>query len=208
MALQVTCPRCPTPLRQRADGWACRHHGAVLPLRRPAVAAYGSFVEHLRIAEGFPTYLPWPLSATWQVTDFAVVGEAGHAQATLTCVAGTTTRDGHVEITVVAEETGIGLGARCAGLVHSDPGPQIHHALPGPRIRIDQQTLPLWPLTVEGAGLERSVVAGEADGRWLWLVLRPASALLLLTEGWALTDLSQMGAALLDVPFGGPAPPW
>jgi len=27
--------------------------------------------------------------------------------------------------------------------------------------------------------LDRSVVAGEARGRWLWVVLRPASAILL-----------------------------
>ncbi|CAM3483651.1 DUF6758 domain-containing protein [Nocardioides dubius] len=208
MALQVTCPRCPTPLRRGTDGWVCARHGAVAALRRPVLADYDAFAEHLRVAQGFPTYLPWPLADAWRVTDFAVVGEAGGAQATLTSVAGSTVRDGPVEITVVAEEPGIGLGARCAGLVHSDPGAQIRDALPGPRIRIDQQALPLWPLSVEGAGLERSVVAGEAQGRWLWLVLRPASALLLLTEGWALADLSHLGAALLDVPFGGPAPPW
>ncbi|MFS3130806.1 DUF6758 family protein [Nocardioides sp. Bht2] len=208
MTLLVTCPRCPVPLRPAAAGWVCATHGAVAPLRRPEVVDYDTFAEHLQVADGFPTYLPWPLADAWRVTDFAVVGESTHPLATLTSVAATTSVDGPIEITVVAEEPGIGLGARCAGLAQSDPGTQIRNAQPGPRVRVDQQTLPLWPVSVAGAGFERSVAAGEAQGRWLWLILRPASALLLLTEGWALADLSHMGGALLDVPFGGAAPPW
>ncbi|UMG91723.1 hypothetical protein [Nocardioides sp. TF02-7] len=45
-------------------------------------------------------------------------------------------------------------------------------------------------------------------GRWLWLVLRPASAVLLLRDEWILRDVSASGPQLVALPFGGPAPPW
>ena len=44
--------------------------------------------------------------------------------------------------------------------------------------------------------------------RWLWLVLRPASAMLLLRDDWILRDASQSGPHLVELPFGGPAPAW
>ena len=55
---------------------------------------------------------------------------------------------------------------------------------------------------------DRSVVVGEASGRWLWLVIRPASAILLLREEWQLRDVSGLGMALVEVPFGGPHTRW
>ena len=51
-------------------------------------------------------------------------------------------------------------------------------------------------------------MVGEAVGRWLWLVLRPASAILLLREEWLLRDVSSLGMALVEVPFGGPHATW
>ena len=59
-----------------------------------------------------------------------------------------------------------------------------------------------------GPDLDRAVLAGEAEGRWLWLVLRPASALLLLRDDWILRDVSQVGPPLVELPFGGPPPHW
>ena len=58
-----------------------------------------------------------------------------------------------------------------------------------------------------GGDFDRSVVAGEAHGRWLWIVLRPASAILLLRDDWILRDVSAVGPPLVEMPFGGPAPP-
>src|SRR5699024_1043109 len=140
-----------------------------------------AFGEHLGRAEDFPTYLPWPMAAGWQVTDFGVVGHPARARATLTAVVGSTQHDGPVELFVISEEPGVGLGARCAGTVHSDPGADIAAEPPATRVRVDSQSVPLWVVgSAEEAGVDRSVVAGEADGRWLWLVIRPASALMLL----------------------------
>jgi hypothetical protein len=53
---------------------------------------------------------------------------------------------------------------------------------------------------------DRSVFVGEAHGRWLWLVLRPASAALLLKDEWILIDVADLGPELVDVPFGGHPP--
>jgi hypothetical protein len=78
------------------------------------------------------------------------------------------------------------------------------------RVRIDSKSIPLWPVSTsaESGEWDRSVVAGEADGRWLWLVLRPASAVMLLRDDWILRDVSRLGPPLVELPFGGPAPAW
>lgn len=209
------CPRCPTPVARVGEGgsWACPDHGLVRPLWRPAEASYEAFVAHLDQADGFPTYLPWPLSPGWEVTDFAVVGDERGATATLACVSGPSELDGPVDVLVVAEEAGVGLGARCAGTTSADPGSEAGDGPPAARLRIGSQPVPLWPVTWWGDGQpegewDRSVVVGEAAGRWLWLVLRPASAILLLREEWQLRDVSGLGMALVEVPFGGPHLRW
>lgn len=210
MSLAAGCPRCSAPVLEEAGAWSCADHGSVPPLWRPDRATYDSFSEHLKTAEGFPTYLPWPLSPGWQVTDFGVVGEPGQARATVTAVSGMSPLDGPVEMLVVSEEPGTGLGARCAGTLHSDPGTQIMYSPPTARIRLESLTVPLWPISTSDADLrlDRSVFAGEAQGRWLWLVLRPASAMLLLADEWILADVSGFGAQLLETPFGGTPPAW
>lgn len=209
MSLAAGCPRCPTPPARTGDGepgWSCPEHGEITPLWRPEEASYDGFVDHLGLADGFPTYLPWPLGPGWRVTDFGVIEGA----ASLTCVSGTSDLDGPVDVLVIAEEAGVGLGARCAGTVHDDPGSEIGDGPPAAKVRVEQQSVPLWPISTSGTAGEwdRSVVVGEAGGRWLWLVLRPASAMLLLRDEWILRNVATMGPSLLDVPFGGPKPPW
>lgn len=210
MSLTAGCPRCSGPVTEEAGGWSCADHGAVPPLWRPSDATYDAFGEHLSAAAGFPTYLPWPLSPGWHVTDFGVVGEPGSPRATVTAVSGTSPLDGIVEVLLVSEEPGTGLGARCAGTVHSDPGTQIAGTPPTARVRVGSQGIPLWPISTSDADttLDRSVFAGEASGRWLWVVLRPASAMLLLADEWILADVSEFGAELLETPFGGHPPSW
>jgi hypothetical protein len=210
MALSVGCPRCSTPVAEAGDSWSCPDHGVVEPLWRPAEASYDTFVEHLGATARFPTYLPWPLSPGWRVTDFAAVGTVDHSRAAMTCVSGTSALDGPVDVLVINEEPGTGLGARISGTVHDDPGTEVGEGPPSVRVRIDSQTVPLWPVSTSTASSEwdRSVVAGEAQGRWLWMVLRPASAVLLLADDWILRDVSRLGPPLVELPFGGPAPPW
>jgi hypothetical protein len=143
------------------------------------------------------------------VSDFAVVGEQP-ARATMTCSSGTSALDGPVDVFVVSEESGVGLGARCAGTAHLDPGPEVGATTPPVRVRIGIQAVPLWPVSTATADaeLDRSVFVGEAGGRWLWIVLRPASAMFLLRDEWILRDVSGIGPTLVETPFGGPRPGW
>ena len=186
----------------------------VPPLWRPEAATYDDFAAHLRTVSGFPTYLPWPLGPGWTVTDFAGVADREQpGRATMTCVSGTSALDGPVDVIVVSEEAGTGLGARIAGLGHTgriDPGEEVGDGPATVKVRIGSFPVGLWPVSVSGTDGEwdRSVVVGEAEGRWLWLVLRPASAILLLRDDWILRDVSETGPQLVALPFGGPAPPW
>jgi hypothetical protein len=210
MSLHTECPRCPAPVGAApGDGYVCPEHGPTPALRRPDEASYDGFAEALRTAAEFPTYLPWPMSPGWSVTDFAVVGE-DPARATMTCSSGTSALDGPVDVFVVSEESGVGLGARCAGTSHLDPGPEVGIGAPPVRVRIGSQSVPLWPVSTSATDreLDRSVFAGEAHGCWLWVVLRPASAMLLLRDEWILRDVSGIGPPLVEMPFGGPAPAW
>jgi hypothetical protein len=117
--------------------------------------------------------------------------------------------DGEVEVSIVAEDPGVGLGARVAGSRHTDPGDQVGNGPPAVRVRADGRTVPMWVVDVDSDDLlTRSVFAGEADGRWLWLVLRPASAALLLHDEWLLADVTGFGPNALEMPFGGPRPSW
>ena len=210
MALKVGCPRCATPVAQVDDRWSCPDHGVIEPLWRPAEASYDAFVEHLGRRRALPDLPPVATQP----------GLAGHrlrgrrhgrrGRAAMTCVSGTSALDGPVDVLVITEEPGTGLGARIAGTVHDDPGTEVGDGPPSVRVRIDSQAIPLWPVSTSASFGEwdRSVVAGEAGGRWLWMVLRPASAVLLLRDDWILRDVSRLGPPLVELPFGGPAPAW
>jgi len=211
MSLMARCPRCREVLELAAQGAGCPVHGSLPPLWLPGEATYDEFTEHLRAAGDFPTYLPWPMGPGWSVTEFGVVADTfAGPTATLTCCSGTSELDGPVDVFVVTEEAGVGLGARCAGLVHDDPGSDVGDGRPPVRVRIDSKTVPLWAVSTSRSDREfdRSVFVGEALGRWLWIVLRPASAMLLLRDDWILRDVSGMGPPLLEMPFGGPRPTW
>jgi hypothetical protein len=200
--------------------FACSLHGPVEPLWRPDFADYESFAELVSRSDDLPTYLPWPMSPGWMISDFGCVGGVGRVRATVTTTVGTSDLDGEVEVTIVSEDPGVGLGARCAGTSYDDPGPQISNGPPSIHVRAGGRTVPMWlvddvveePLTGLGHTdeelLARAVFAGEAEGRWLWLVMRPASAALLLQDDWLLADVTGFGPEALEMPFGGPRPAW
>jgi hypothetical protein len=175
------------------------------------MADYDTFVEHLQRAGGMPTLLPWPMPPGWAVTDFGCVADAGRSgRATFITVSGPSELDGVVELTLASEEPGVGLGSRCAGLTRTDPGAEIGDGPPHAKVRITGHPISLWSVLTSDidTNFDRSVFAGEAHGRWLWLVLRPASAALLLKDEWILTDIADLGPGLIDLPFGGSPPAW
>ncbi len=209
MTLAAGCPRCSSPVSDDAGHWRCLDHGVITPLWRPAVVGYESFAEHLLRAGTMPSFSPWPLPPAWTITDYgSVVAEGGTAKAAFVSCAGPSELDGVVELSVVSEEPGVGLGARCAGLSRTDPGADIGGP-PHAKVRIDGHPISMWSVSTSECDVawDRSVFAGEARGRWLWLVLRPASAMLLLRDDWILRDVSRVGPQLVEMPFGGPAPP-
>ena len=217
MPLAASCPRCTSPVTGEGPTFACSVHGPIEPLWRPDQADYDTFAELVGRIEDIPTYLPWPMSPGWSIADFGCVGNAGRVRATVTTTVGTSDLDGDVEVTIVSEDPGIGLGARCAGTTYDDPGPQISNGPPAIHVRAGGRAVPLWLVedSVDGLGhpnddepLARAVFAGEADGRWLWLVMRPASAALLLHDEWLLADVTGFGPEALEMPFGGPRPAW
>ena len=189
----------------------CHDHGVVVPLWRPATATYEAFAEHLQRAGDFPTFLPWPLSPGWSIADFGCVAPpGGQARATVTSCVGNSDLDGVVEVTVVSEEAGVGLGSRVAGTTQSDPGLEVRTTRPVVKVRLEGYSVPLWLVSTPPTGheLDRTVFAGEAQGRWLWFVMRPASAALLLHDEWLIADVAGFGPELVEAPFGGSPPVW
>lgn len=208
VSLEASCPRCTAPLDDGEEGSTCPVHGVVEPLWRPEKVDYESFAEVVGRARGLPIYLPWPLSPGWSIADVGCVAGTG-PRASATTTVGVSDLDGEVEFNVVTEDPGVGLGGRVAGSRRTDPGDQIGTGLPAVRVRVDGRTVPMWVVDVDSDDfLTSSVFAGEADGRWLWLVLRPASAALLLQDEWLLADVAGFGPNALEMPFGGPRPSW
>lgn len=189
----------------------CSRDGEVAPLWRPVEMGYDAFAQVLVLAEPVPTYLPWPMSPGWSLADVGAVatgaGRAGRASVTRTV--GSTDLDGSVEVTIVSEDPGVGLGARCAGVEQVDPGVDVTADVPAIRVRAEGRAVPLWSLEAADADpLTRAVFVGEADGRWLWLVVRPAAAALLLRDEWLLADVTGIGPEALEMPFGGDRGEW
>jgi Family of unknown function (DUF6758) len=204
MRLAPGCPRCPATITTGASTWRCPTHGEVVPLWRAVEPTYAAFADYLALARPFPTWLPWPMPPDWRVNDFGVVAvpEQKPAAAFLSFL-GPTDLDGLVQMTVVTEEPGVGLAARCGGATYTDPGTEVGDGPPLARVRLEAMTVPVWPVTVSDgeSALDRLVLAGEAGGRWLWLVLRPATAVLLLNDLGALVDAATLGPQLVSLPF-------
>jgi hypothetical protein len=209
MTLGAGCPRCASPVTDEQGVWRCVDHGVITPLWRPAQADYTTFAEYISRAGGMPTLLPWPMPPSWSVIDFGcVAAPGGESRATVISCSGPSDLDGVVELTVISEEPNVGLCARCAGVRRTDPGGEIGDGPPDAKVRIDGHPISLWAVMTSDADVsfDRSVFAGEALGRWLWVVLRPASAALLLKDEWILMDIADLGPALIDLPFGGSPP--
>jgi hypothetical protein len=197
------------PVRSDDGGHHCPQHGPVPVLWRPTTVDYHALAEVINRTPELPTYLPWPMSPGWSIADFGCVS-TGSGGATVTTTAGSSDLDGDVTMTVVAEDPGNGLGARVAGVADVDPGDQGGGGVPAVRVRAAGRQVPMWAVdtVADTDPLVRAVFAGEAEGRWLWIVLRPASAALLLQDEWLLADVAGFGPEALEMPFGGPRPEW
>ena len=149
-----------------------------------------------------PVWLPWPLPQGWVVTGFTYAGDQrSGAVATVVACSGPAPLGGAGELLLVAEEPGIGLGARYAGLHGTDPGGDFGSGAPHAKVEAAGHPTPLWCLDAPDA----AVYVGEAKGQWLWSILWPANAGVLLLEDVHLRDL-RSDPVLPDLPYGALSP--
>jgi hypothetical protein len=102
---------------------------------------------------------------------------------------------------LVSEEPGVGLGAHLAGLPGPDPGEGFAAGPPHALVGFGLHEFPLWHVDAP----DRAAFAGEVLGNWVWVVLWPDTAGVLLIEPLPLRDLRDPGLEL-DLPFGAASP--
>lgn len=197
------CPRCGLPVRPPGghdELWRCATHGVVAPLSLYAPLGYDA-VQAGRRRCSVPLWVPWPSPPEWATTGLALAGDP-HRPAQASAVAGTgpAPLGGIAELVIVAEELGTGLGSGYAALSGPDPGGLLAGA-PQASVRIGGHATPLWSLPTRA---DRCVYVGEGMGVWLWAVLWPAEAGVMLMEDLVLHDLREHIPGGLR--FGPPSP--
>jgi hypothetical protein len=180
-------------------------HGTVHPVQPvipPSVDALDVVVHRTKV----PLWMPWPLPVGWLFTGVACAGDdRTGGRATAVACTGPGPLGGMGELILVAEELGVGLGARYAGMDGPDPGPHMNvEKPPQAKVLAAGRPTPLWH--VAGAPEDRAVFAGEALGMWLWAVVWPEQSGLLMYDELVLTDLRDAGAEVELVPCGALSP--
>jgi hypothetical protein len=186
-----------------SSDWTCGVHGAVLPLHPPKSPSKEGLSAVLRDAR-VPLWVPWPLPQGWLVTGFLHAGDdRTGSRACAVALSGPALLSGPADMLLVAEDLGVGLGAYFAGLPGPDPGGVFDASPPHAKAEIRGHPVPLW--AVEAAEPDRAAYIGEAMGHWLWAVLWPSDAGVLMLEQMHLRDLRDPDMEL-DLPFGAICP--
>jgi hypothetical protein len=165
---------------------------------RPGVEA----LEHVVKRAEVPLWLPHCLPG-WLISGFGCAGDdRDGARATVTSMTGPSPLGGASELLLVAEEPGVGLGARLAGLPGPDPGDGFGQGQPDAKLEAAGHPTALWSLPVEG---DCAVFVGEAKARWLWALVWPATAGVVMYDALALADLRD-GYIEAELAFGSLSP--
>jgi hypothetical protein len=157
-----------------------------------------------------PVWAPHGLPHGWVCSGVAHAGdERTGACATVSCWSGPSPLGGAAELMIVAEEPGVGLGARHAGLPEADPGAEFDLGTPDARLLAAAHPTALWSVS---SADDRAVFVGEAKALWLWVIVWPASAGVLMYDEVSLSDLRDRSVEL-DLDFGAVSPrlsaePW
>jgi hypothetical protein len=202
---EPTCPRCDGELRAPglwASSWQCGQHGTVHPysvVARPGPEA----LSHVLARAKVPVWLPHPMLPGWVQSGFGYAGDdRDGARAVASSLTGPSPLGGAGEMLIVAEEPGVGLGARYAGLPGPDPGAGFGAGQPDAKVEAAGHPTPLWNLA---ASSDCAVFVGEAKGQWLWALVWPAAAGVLLYDSLALDDLRD-GYVEAELAFGSVSP--
>jgi hypothetical protein len=194
--------------------WRCDIDGPVLPLyvtEHINAQILESVVAKMGAGHAGDPTTPlwglWPLLQGWMVTGVGWAGDcrSGVRATVLACSGPAPIDRGPADIVLVAEEPGVGLGTRFAGIPGPDPGPFLEGARDGApahaKVRVAGWPTPLW--SVKSAD-DRSAYVGEAKGMWLYAVAWPASAGYLVAEEFSLCDLVESLPS--ELVFGAPSP--
>lgn len=146
-----------------------------------------------------PLWAPWPLPAGWVFTGLAHVGDGGPDSAAVCSWSGPDPFGDPAEMLLVSEEAGAGVGSHFAGRADSYPGGGVGEGPAHARFVVEDRPLPLW--VVDGCAGDRAVYAGEAAGRWIWIVLHPAEASAIMVEPFSLVDARELGTELALLPL-------
>ncbi|MET9530637.1 MULTISPECIES: DUF6758 family protein [unclassified Streptomyces] len=204
---EPSCPKCGGRVRAPglfADAWQCDAHGVIHPLQ-PAVPPSVEALEVVAHRARVPVWMPWPLPVGWLFTGVVSAGDdRSGGRATAVACSGPGPLEGPGELLLVAEELGVGLGARYAGIEGPDPGRYIDVGKP-PQAKVlaAGRPTPLWRIESPG---DRAVFAGEARGLWLWAILWPEQSGLLMYDELVLTDLRDVGTEVELLPCGALSP--
>jgi hypothetical protein len=196
----IDLPAAPFPTSRGAtELWTCDLHGAVHPVQ-PVLAPNPAVLSSVLARSQVPLWLPWPLPSRWVFGGVAYAGDHhSGARATVVAASGPSPFGGEGDLLLIAEEMGVGLGARFAGIAGPDPGPIFEDTAAHAKVYAAGRPTPMW--SVPGTG-DRAVFVGEARGMWIWLILWPAIAGALLYEDFVLTDLRDAGAEIGFLPYG------
>lgn len=182
------CVRCDGPLLP-PDGtprWTCARHGAVEPLHL-AVPSEPHHLADAASSSAVPVWLPWPPPAGWVAAGVRRTAGTGRARGVATAFSGPGVAARQVELVVVAEEPGVGLGAAYAGLSTTDPGPELTAVPADTKVSAAGHSVPLWSVPVLDA--DRAVYVGEAAGCWLWAIVWPVGEWMVVHDDLRLVDL-------------------
>jgi hypothetical protein len=182
-----------------SSDWTCDKHGRVHPYHVVRLEALRQVAAQARV----PLWAPVPLLPGWTLGGLASCGdERTGATATVLALAGPSPLGGPADLLLVAEEPGVGLGARFAGLEGLDPG-TVADGAPEAKIMASGHPTALWRCD---SADDRVAFVGEASGVWLWAVLWPPAAELVLLEHVELYDLRQEKDAAMVLPLGADSP--
>lgn len=205
MTLPATCPRCGGPLRAPgfwSSAWQCERHGDVHPFHIAPVPSLAAVERLVADSPRVPVWVPRPLPRDWTVTG---VGRAGDDRtdvvASLIALSGPHPNGGVADLLVVAEEPGVGLGARFAGIAGTDPGASPETA-PDFKVEAAGHPTALWRTAT---GEDRIALVGESKAYWLWCVIFPETAARVL-DNVVLHDLRDGGHPELELVFGARTP--
>jgi hypothetical protein len=205
----LTCPRCGREVRPPglwSDTWTCPVHAAVAPLH-PAMVGSDDALRQLGLRSQVPIWLPWPLPLGWLVSGIRYAGDehTGPIATVLACSGPNPLTvdvdELSADLLLVAEQPGVGLGARLAGIEALDPGGRIIGGSPGLKLVAAGHDTPLWAVDVDDV----SAFVGEAAGVWLWAITWPSTAAAVLLEQFELRDACDPDN-LFDLPYGALSP--